>query len=102
MRASVRNRKRVEEDLAASRAARGVVKVEEFRGLQPGDPVRLKQAGTGQQILSFVCAFEEIDGSGVRWVDVRDNDLYKGDDGRLRNLGRLIPVKPDQVIKVRR
>lgn len=83
--------RKVQADLEEMRARLGITRTEEFRGLVPGDPVRLKRAGTGQTVCRFR-AYYTSERRGTEWVDVV---VPEGKHGRIQ------PVRPEQVVKVR-
>lgn len=95
------NQRLVQGLLDAQRERLGLVRSEEFRGLVPGDKVRLKRAGTGDRLLEFKAHFTNVK-KGIEWVDVLDVDVYKGPDGTPRRTTMVIPVRPDQVVVARK
>lgn len=83
--------RKVQADLEAQRERLGIIRSEEFRGLEPGDKVRLRRAGTGDTVCKFVAHFTSTR-RGTEWVDVV---VPEGKQGRIQ------PVRPDQVIVCR-
>lgn len=82
--------RRVEADLEEQRRRLGIEHFRTWNGLERGDPVRLRRAGTGRRVLSFSSYFVSHK-RGTSWIDVWDEK-----DRVIR------PVRPEQVIRVRK
>lgn len=93
--------RKAQADLEAQRERLGIVRSEEYRGLVPGDPIRLKRAGTGSRVLEFRAHYRSTR-RGTEWVDAVDVDVFRGEDGKPRRVTQVIPVRPDQVVVVRK
>lgn len=69
----------------------GIVKHENWNGLAPGDPVRVKRAGLGQTVCAYRAHYQNTR-RGTEWVDVVVPD---GKESYVR------PFRPEQIVKVR-
>lgn len=63
-----------------------------------GDPIRLKRAGTGQHLLEFRWHYRNVK-LDTEWIDAADVEVFKGEDGKLRQISVIRPVRPEQVVK---